>query len=68
MTQIGFVAGDMSSPKRDLPRIINVSMITVIAGFFLVNVALYACVPMETIRRKSTVAVVRHASFSQLSS
>lgn len=34
-------------------------MVTVIIGFLLVNVALYACVPMEMLRRESTVVVAR---------
>jgi L-type amino acid transporter 6 len=57
--QIGFVAGDMKDPVRDLPRVINTAMTTVITGFVLMNTALYVCVPMKTLRENSTVAVVK---------
>jgi hypothetical protein len=57
-TQIGFIAGDLKDPAHDLPRVINVSMVTVITSFVLMNAALYIGVPIETLRDKSTVAVV----------
>jgi solute carrier family 7 (L-type amino acid transporter), member 6 len=57
--QIGFVLGDMANPEGDLPVVINGAMITVIAGFVMMNAALYICLPFEVIRASSTVAVVR---------
>jgi solute carrier family 7 (L-type amino acid transporter), member 6 len=57
--QVGFVLGDMSNPEGDLPVVINGAMATVITGFFLMNAALYVCLPMEVMRASSTVAVVR---------
>lgn len=50
--------GDMKNPRRDLPLVINGSMIVVIIGFMLMNAALYVCLPMSVMRTSSTVAVV----------
>ncbi|OLN84951.1 Y+L amino acid transporter 2-like protein 1 [Colletotrichum chlorophyti] len=55
--QVGFVLGDMQNPQRDLPIVINGSMIVVIIGFMLMNAALYVCLPMSVMRSSSTVAV-----------
>ncbi|TDZ34585.1 Y+L amino acid transporter 2 [Colletotrichum spinosum] len=54
---VGFVLGDMENPLRDLPIVINGSMIVVIIGFMLMNAALYVCLPMSVMRTSSTVAV-----------
>lgn len=55
--------GDMAHPERDLPRVITGAMITVMAGFALMNAAIYICLPFEVIRTSSTVAVVRRTPF-----
>ncbi|KXH48777.1 large neutral amino acids transporter small subunit 1 [Colletotrichum simmondsii] len=54
---VGFVLGDMKNPRRDLPLVINGSMIVVIIGFMLMNAALYVCLPMSVMQTSSTVAV-----------
>ncbi|KAI1325336.1 amino acid/polyamine transporter I [Xylariaceae sp. FL0255] len=54
---VGFFAGDMKNPAKDLPVIINGAMTLVIIGFFLMNVALYVCLPFNVIRESTTVAV-----------
>ncbi|WYZ38682.1 hypothetical protein EsH8_III_000596 [Colletotrichum jinshuiense] len=54
---VGFVLGDMKNPRKDLPIVINGSMIVVIIGFMLMNAALYVCLPMSVMRTSSTVAV-----------
>ncbi|KAI1180803.1 amino acid/polyamine transporter I [Nemania sp. FL0916] len=53
----GFFAGDMKSPAKDLPRVINGAMMLVIIGFFLMNLSLYVCLPLDVIRESNTVAV-----------
>lgn len=55
---VGFVAGEMRNPFRDLPRVINSAMAIVMCGFVLMNVALYMVVPMDMLRERKTVAVV----------
>jgi amino acid transporter len=55
---VGFVLGDMKNPQGDLPIVINGAMTTVIIGFFLMNAALYICLPMDVMRESTTVAVV----------
>lgn len=50
--------GDMKDPEGDLSYVINGSMSVVIAGFVLLNAALYTCLPMEVMRGSSTVSVV----------
>ena len=62
MTQLGFVAGDMKDPVRDLPRVINTAMTIVISSFLLTNVALYMVIPIELMRDNDTPGVV--SSFS----
>lgn len=48
----------MKNPRRDLPIVINGSMMLVITGFMLMNAALYVCLPMGVMQNSSTVAVV----------
>lgn len=50
--------GDMKDAEGDLPFVINCSMTVVIAGFVLLNAALYTCLPMEVMRASNTVSVV----------
>jgi solute carrier family 7 (L-type amino acid transporter), member 6 len=63
--QIGFVAGDMKDPVRDLPRVINTAMVVVIVGFVLMNIALYIAVPIQHMRETSTPAMVGALHFRQ---
>jgi amino acid transporter len=49
----------MKDPARDIPRVLNVAMTTVVVSFVLVNIALYAVIPIETMRESSTPVVVR---------
>jgi solute carrier family 7 (L-type amino acid transporter), member 6 len=55
---VGFIAGDMERPEKDLPVVINGAMTLVIVGFFLMNASLYICLPFDMIRESRTVAVV----------
>jgi L-type amino acid transporter 6 len=64
--QIGFVAGDMRDPARDLPRVINTAMAIVIIGFVLMDIALYVAVPIEAMRDNSTPAVVSSLYLSNI--
>jgi amino acid transporter len=57
--KIGFVAGDMKDPTRDIPRVLNVAMTIVLISFLLVNLALYTIIPIETMRETTTPIVVR---------
>ncbi|KAI1438745.1 amino acid/polyamine transporter I [Xylaria sp. CBS 124048] len=54
---VGFVAGDMKNPTRDLPIMIHGAMTLVIVGFFLMNASLYICLPFDVIRESKAVAV-----------
>ena len=49
----------MENPRRDLPRVINAAMSIVLLGFVLMNIALYAVVPIQVLRQEPAVAVVR---------
>jgi hypothetical protein len=51
----------MADPSRDIRRVLNTAMIISITGFVLMNTALYSVLPFETVRERSTVAVVRHS-------
>ena len=57
--QIGFVAGEMAEPTRNLPRVIGTAMCVSIVGFVLMNMALFVVLPFELVREESAVAVVR---------
>ncbi|KAI1341999.1 large neutral amino acids transporter small subunit 1 [Xylariaceae sp. FL0016] len=54
---VGFVVGDMVDPAGDLPMVMNGAMTLVIIGFFLMNAALYICLPFEVMRQSTTVVV-----------
>lgn len=56
---MGFVAGEMSDPSRDLPRVIRTAMGIAVSAFVLMNVALFAVLPFDLMRERSAVAVVR---------
>lgn len=62
--QIGFVAGEIQNPSRDLPRILNTAMLLVTIGCILFNIALYCVVPLEVIRDSKTPVVVILTSIS----
>ncbi|KAI9769565.1 MAG: Y+L amino acid transporter [Geoglossum umbratile] len=55
---IGFVAGEMKDPIRDLPRVTNSAMSIVVVGFVLMNAALYIVSPIESLRGRNAVAVL----------
>jgi solute carrier family 7 (L-type amino acid transporter), member 6 len=48
----------MANPEGDLPIVINGAMATVVAGFCLMNWALYVGLPMDVMRSSTTIAVV----------
>lgn len=58
LLKLGFVAGEMKNPIRDVPRVINTAMAIVITGFVLMNIALYVVLPIQFIREREAVAVV----------
>ena len=58
ISQVGFVAADMTHPARDLPRVLNTAMGVAVSGFVLMNIALFMVLPFEQMRQKSFVAVV----------
>ena len=58
VSQVGFVAAEMTHPARDLPRVLNTAMSVAISGFVLMNVSLFMVLPFEQMRQKSFVAVV----------
>ena len=60
LPQIGFVAGEMKEPTRDLPRVINTAMTIVIIGFVLMNAALYVAIPIQKMRETNTPVTVSY--------
>lgn len=65
VSQVGFVAADMTHPARDLPRVLNTAMAVAISGFMLMNIALFMVLPFEQMRQKSFVAVVCSLDYSR---
>ena len=61
--KIGFVAGELKNPIRDIPQVIHGAMCVVVSGFTLVNIAVYIVLPMEVIREQDMVAVVSNILF-----
>ncbi|KAI1817448.1 large neutral amino acids transporter small subunit 1 [Poronia punctata] len=55
---IGFLAGELKEVPRILPRIINTAMIIVISCFVLVNLTLFAILPMDVIRSTNKVTIL----------
>lgn len=56
--KLGFVAGEMKNPTRDVPRVLHSAMAIVMTGFVLVNIALYVVLPIQFMREHEAVAVV----------
>jgi len=63
---VGSVAEDLKKGSRDLPQVANSAMVIVLSGFTLMNAALYLAVPMEKLRERNTVVVVRTKTFNFL--
>lgn len=64
---IGFVAGEMVNPLRDLPRVIKTSMNIAIGGFVMMNIALFVVLPFKAVRERSIVAAVGFVVLSRCS-
>ena len=59
LPKIGFVVGDLIDPARNLPRILHSAQMIVISLFAAMNIALYLILPMDVMRSRYTVVVVR---------
>jgi hypothetical protein len=56
----------MTDSSRDIRRVLNTAMIIFIIDFVLMNTALYSVLSFQTVRERSTVAVVRHSHLSTI--
>jgi hypothetical protein len=56
--QIGFIAGEVQLPEKNLPAIINTAMPIVIVSFVGINLALFAVLDKESLSSTNAVAVV----------
>ncbi|KAI9769479.1 MAG: Y+L amino acid transporter [Geoglossum simile] len=54
---LGFIAGEMHNPARDLPRVLNSAMLIAIISFTLTASALYTVLPFPTVRDTDTPVV-----------
>jgi amino acid transporter len=52
-----FVAGEMKHVERDLPRVIHISLATVILIFLAAVVSYFVVLPVELVKRTNTVAL-----------
>ena len=55
----------MQNPARDLPRVINLAIPTVLCCYVLINVAFYVVIPWNELSASKAIAVVRSSFFSQ---
>ncbi|KAF8744188.1 Amino acid permease, partial [Rhizoctonia solani] len=55
--QTNYVAGEMKNIDRDLPRVIHISMISVMVLFLAANVSYFAVLPKGTVERSNTIAL-----------
>ncbi|KAL8827213.1 MAG: hypothetical protein Q9170_007102 [Blastenia crenularia] len=56
---IGFVAGEVLDPIKNLPRILNRAMLIVLVLFLLTVTAFYTVLPLDTMQNTNAVATVR---------
>ena len=56
---IGYVAGEIIEPAKNVPKILNSAMILVITTFILAVTAFYSVLPIEKIQGTDAVATVR---------
>ncbi|BFZ55808.1 hypothetical protein PYCC9005_002849 [Savitreella phatthalungensis] len=52
-----YVANEMVSPSRDIPRVVNTATPTVTAMYVLANIAYFAVLPLAAIQRTHAVAL-----------
>jgi amino acid transporter len=57
-TQLSFVGGDLQNPSRNVPRVINVSMVVVLAFTLFANVAYFSALSFDEVARSTTVGLV----------
>ncbi|CAE7234017.1 unnamed protein product [Rhizoctonia solani] len=55
--QTNYVAGEMKNIDRDLPRVIHMSMFSVMVLFVAANVSYFAVLPKVTVERSNTIAL-----------
>ena len=49
----------MQNPSRDIPRVINFAIPTVLSCYILINVAYYVVIPWNELSASKAIAVVR---------
>lgn len=54
---VNYVAAEMKSVRRDLPRVIHIAMPAVIVAYLLANLSYYAVLTKEEIRTSNTLAL-----------
>jgi amino acid transporter len=52
------VLAEMKDPLRDLPRVVQSAMPTVLSCYLLINVAYYIAIPWDDISTSKAIAVV----------
>lgn len=51
-----YIAAEMKNPRKDIPRVIHISMPTVIVGYITANIAYYAVMSLEELNSTNSVA------------
>lgn len=57
------MTGEITSPSKILPRVLNHAMAIVISLSVLANVSFYVVLPLETLRGTNAIALVRAKLF-----
>ncbi|GAA93618.1 uncharacterized protein L969DRAFT_14026 [Mixia osmundae IAM 14324] len=55
--QTNYIAGEMEDTARDLPRVIHISMSTVISLFLVANICYFIVLPQDIVAHSNTVAL-----------
>ncbi|KAI5455469.1 hypothetical protein NCC49_000279 [Naganishia albida] len=55
--QVNYVAGQLKNPTRDIPRVIHLSMSTVLFLFLAANVSYFLVLPLSVVAQSNTVAL-----------
>lgn len=56
--QLAFVGGELDDPARNIPRVINVSMVIVVALSIFANVAYFSALSFDDIIQSTTIGLV----------
>ena len=66
VNQLSFVGGDLKTPTRNFPRVINAAMAIVLLFTLFANIAYFAALGFDAVAQSTTVGLVGTSSSEEV--